>query len=144
MDIELQWATYYDAADECSISRIWGGIHPRMDDIPGRFMGSKIGLKAFSRANQVFGVSDFTTAQIIVGVFASLIIALLVVGGAVVACRKFKPCLNNPAILRMMPGQKYTPAAMDEMDAELGEMQVEDLNDSDERSEGKAVSLESS
>ena len=23
-----QWATYSDAADECSLSRIYGGIHP--------------------------------------------------------------------------------------------------------------------
>ena len=24
----LQWATYRDAADQTSLSRIWGGIHP--------------------------------------------------------------------------------------------------------------------
>ena len=35
----LQWATYQDAADQCSLSRIWGGIHPPIDDIPGRLMG---------------------------------------------------------------------------------------------------------
>lgn len=27
-DIVLQWATYRDASDQCSLSRIWGGIHP--------------------------------------------------------------------------------------------------------------------
>ncbi|MEZ5022882.1 MAG: vanadium-dependent haloperoxidase [Chitinophagales bacterium] len=27
-DITLQWATYRDASDQCSLSRIWGGIHP--------------------------------------------------------------------------------------------------------------------
>ena len=26
--ITLQWASYRDAADQCSLSRIWGGIHP--------------------------------------------------------------------------------------------------------------------
>jgi hypothetical protein len=26
-DITLQWATYQDASDQCSLSRIWGGIH---------------------------------------------------------------------------------------------------------------------
>src|SRR5262249_48569014 len=26
-DIRLQWATYYDAADQAGQSRIWGGIH---------------------------------------------------------------------------------------------------------------------
>ena len=41
-DIEIQWATYRDASNQCSLSRIWGGIHPPVDDIPGRFIGDKI------------------------------------------------------------------------------------------------------
>ena len=36
VDITLQWATYADASDETSLSRIYGGIHPTADDIPGR------------------------------------------------------------------------------------------------------------
>ncbi|NKB78156.1 MAG: hypothetical protein GKR96_14270 [Gammaproteobacteria bacterium] len=51
---QLQWATYQDAADECSISRIYGGIHPIADDIPGRIMGYKIGHKAFNKAMTYF------------------------------------------------------------------------------------------
>ena len=43
MDITLQWATYRDASDQCSLSRIWGGIHPPVDDVPGRLMGIEIG-----------------------------------------------------------------------------------------------------
>jgi hypothetical protein len=54
VDIELQWATYRDAADECSLSRIYGGIHPPQDDIPGRLMGAKIGPQAFHKALQHF------------------------------------------------------------------------------------------
>jgi hypothetical protein len=50
MDIKLQWATYRDASDQCSLSRIWGGIHPPADDIPGRFIGEKIGIDAFNFA----------------------------------------------------------------------------------------------
>ena len=34
VDVELQWATYRDASDECSLSRIYGGIHPYFDDVP--------------------------------------------------------------------------------------------------------------
>lgn len=41
-DITLQWATYYDAAIQTCLSRIWGGIHPPIDDIEGRRMGKKI------------------------------------------------------------------------------------------------------
>ena len=53
-DIVLQWATYHDAADQCSLSRIWGGIHPLQDDLPGRLIGRTIGKKAFILAEQYF------------------------------------------------------------------------------------------
>ena len=55
VDVELQWATYRDASDECSLSRIYGGIHPYFDDVPGRLMGIDIGLDAFDRAAAFFG-----------------------------------------------------------------------------------------
>ncbi len=50
----LQWATYRDASDQTSLSRIWGGIHPPIDDIRGRIIGDKIGKDAFALANQYF------------------------------------------------------------------------------------------
>ena len=55
-DVTLQWATYYDAANESALSRIWGGIHPPADDIPGRKMGMKIGKEAFDKAVSLFFV----------------------------------------------------------------------------------------
>ncbi|MGK7388928.1 MAG: DUF6851 domain-containing protein [Candidatus Cyclobacteriaceae bacterium M2_1C_046] len=54
MDVTLQWATYRDAADQCSLSRIWGSIHPPQDDIPGRIIGRNIGVKASYYAEQYF------------------------------------------------------------------------------------------
>ena len=54
VDVTLQWATYQDASDETSLSRIYGGIHPTADDIPGRFMGSVIGPDAFDHASRYF------------------------------------------------------------------------------------------
>lgn len=54
VDLTLQWATYRDAADQCSLSRIWGGIHPPMDDMPGRLMGEVIGVRAVDVAEQFF------------------------------------------------------------------------------------------
>ena len=57
VDLTLQWAKYYDAADECSLSRIYGGIHPPADDIPGRLMGARIGLDAFELAKLYYGNS---------------------------------------------------------------------------------------
>jgi hypothetical protein len=53
-DITLQWATYRDASDQCSLSRIWGGIHPPADDIPGRKIGIKVGEDAFTHAEKYF------------------------------------------------------------------------------------------
>ena len=50
VDMTLQWATYRDAADQCSLSRIWGGIHPPADDIPGRLIGEKVGRDAMRLA----------------------------------------------------------------------------------------------
>ena len=58
VDLELEWAKYRDASDECSLSRIYGGIHPPADDIPGRLMGSVIGPQAFAFAQSFFGEPD--------------------------------------------------------------------------------------
>ncbi len=53
-DIVLQWATYRDASDQTSLSRIWGGIHPPADDIPGRLIGIEVGIDAFHKAEKIF------------------------------------------------------------------------------------------
>ena len=55
VDVVLQWATYRDASDQTSLSRIWGGIHPPADDIPGRLIGERIGHDAFALATEYFG-----------------------------------------------------------------------------------------
>lgn len=54
VDVILQWATYRDASDQTSLSRIWGGIHPPVDDIPGRLIGAEIGVDAFVLGEQYF------------------------------------------------------------------------------------------
>ncbi len=53
-DLALQWATYQDASDQTSLSRIWGGIHPPIDDIPGRLIGEDIGKLAFETTLDYF------------------------------------------------------------------------------------------
>ena len=50
----LQWATYRDAADQTSLSRIWGGIHPPFDDIPGRKIGILVAADAVRLAERYF------------------------------------------------------------------------------------------
>lgn len=61
VDVTLQWATYKDAADQCSLSRIWGGIHPPADDIPGRYIGCDLGNACFSRAVEYYNGSSIIT-----------------------------------------------------------------------------------
>ena len=69
VDITLQWATYRDASDQCSLSRIWGGIHPPADDIPGRIIGEEIGVEVYNFAVPYFngstlGVEDYLIESI--------------------------------------------------------------------------------
>jgi len=54
MDVTLQWATFRDASDQTSLSRIWGGIHPPVDDIPGRWLGVKVADGAIRLADSYF------------------------------------------------------------------------------------------
>ena len=53
-DVTLQWATYYDAADQAGVSRLFGGIHVPADDFGGRQMGSLCGKAAWALAQQHF------------------------------------------------------------------------------------------
>lgn len=53
-DVTLQWATYYDAADQAGLSRLYGGIHIEADDLAGRVMGSAIGRAAWALAQACF------------------------------------------------------------------------------------------
>jgi hypothetical protein len=52
--LTLQWATYYDAADQAGISRIYGGIHIAADDFAGRRIGSRVGKQAWALAERYF------------------------------------------------------------------------------------------
>ncbi len=59
--IELQWATYYDAADQAGLSRMWGGIHPPVDDFAGRRAGSQCGQGVWAQAQKYFDGSIFAS-----------------------------------------------------------------------------------
>lgn len=54
VDVTLQWASYFDAADQAGQSRLWGGIHVPADDFGGRRSGARIGQGAFARARAYF------------------------------------------------------------------------------------------
>lgn len=52
--IRLQWATFYDAADQAGQSRLFGGIHVTADDFAGRMVGSICGKDAWELAKTFF------------------------------------------------------------------------------------------
>ena len=60
-DVELQWGTYFDAADQAGLSRLWGGIHVSVDDLTGRIVGSQCGQSAWALAQKYFDGSITTT-----------------------------------------------------------------------------------
>ena len=53
-DVLLQWATYYDAADEAGLSRLYGGIHVQADDFDGRVIGDYVGREVWDLAQLYF------------------------------------------------------------------------------------------
>jgi hypothetical protein len=53
-DVTLQWATYFDAADQAGISRLYGGIHIVQDDTEGRHVGAIVGSDAWALAERYF------------------------------------------------------------------------------------------
>jgi hypothetical protein len=55
--ITMQWATYYDAADQAGISRLFMGIHISADDIEGRRAGAICGTEAWELAQRYFNGS---------------------------------------------------------------------------------------
>jgi hypothetical protein len=70
--VELQWGTYYDAADQAGLSRIWGGIHPPADDYSGRLAGRECGLAAWALARRYFdGTVAATPVHIAIGLLNS-------------------------------------------------------------------------
>ncbi len=65
--VDLQWSTYYDAADQAGQSRRWGGIHPSEDDYKSRILGSQVGKSAFDLAEKYWTgaiVNEVMQAQV--------------------------------------------------------------------------------
>ena len=59
--VQLQWGTYFDAADQAGLSRLWGGIHVSVDDLTGRKAGAQCGKAAWDLARRYFDGSILQT-----------------------------------------------------------------------------------
>jgi hypothetical protein len=62
-DVTLEWATYFDAADQAGQSRLYGGIHIQADDFTGRIIGAACGRSAWSLAEDYFAGSVARNAR---------------------------------------------------------------------------------
>jgi hypothetical protein len=58
--LTMQWATYYDAADQAGTSRLYMGIHISADDVEGRKIGAICGREAWTLAQRYFDGSART------------------------------------------------------------------------------------
>jgi hypothetical protein len=63
--VQLQWGTYFDAADQAGLSRLWGGIHVSVDDLTGRRLGSQCGQNVWGLAQKYFDGSILQTPSTI-------------------------------------------------------------------------------
>ncbi|MBM3677358.1 MAG: phosphatase PAP2 family protein, partial [Actinobacteria bacterium] len=52
--VTLRAATFFDAADQAGLSRLYGGIHVSVDDLAGRRLGAIVGKRAWARATAFF------------------------------------------------------------------------------------------
>ena len=58
--VDLQWCSYYDAADQAGQSRRYGGIHPSEDDYHGRHVGTQAVQSSFALAEKYWDGSIFS------------------------------------------------------------------------------------
>ena len=51
-DLTLRWDTFFYAACEAGLSRVYGGIHFPASDLAGRSLGEQVGVAAFQKARR--------------------------------------------------------------------------------------------
>jgi hypothetical protein len=94
VDVTLQYASYYDASDQTSLSRIWGGIHPPQDDLVSRHIGATIGADALAHAKSLYkppGTAPASFGSVGCGIGPELAPALALLG---LARRRRRPKLG--------------------------------------------------
>lgn len=143
VDIVLQWATYRDASDQCSLSRIYGGLHPPQDDIPGRKVGLVIGPQAYNRANELMNADIPRVLSI---TFNNQIVNDNLVGGNLDVTIVFDEVMNtsiNPTIAFPMDNASLaslTPGNGIWLD-DITFVQSYLINDANERLENVAIQV---
>lgn len=117
-NVPLRWHTYYDAADEAGISRLYGGIHIESDDLRGRIMGSRVGVSAFLRARDFFAdpslagnpITNLSTRGNIGSGEATMILGFVVDGDGdkSVLLRGAGPALHDLGVITASPNPEIS------------------------------------
>jgi len=130
VDVQLQWATYSDAADECSLSRIYGGIHPSFDDIPGRFLGAKVAKLAFEKAASLWEEQPWYKDPVKLGVFGAIVSAGTVAGiaGLIIGIMRWR---DKQRKLQQGWNLHNDEVQMEAMESEAGNEEVEEGDEED-------------
>ena len=62
--ITLVWDTFSNAANQAGLSRRYGGIHFKSDDLVGRAVGRKVGDLAWLRALALFNGEGSSSVEV--------------------------------------------------------------------------------
>ena len=100
VDVTLQWAKYIDASDQCSLSRIYGGLHPPQDDINGRLTGMIVGPEAFDKADQTINAGVPRVVQVN---FSDPTIGIANDGGILTVSVTFNEPMNSSILPTILP-----------------------------------------
>lgn len=114
VDITLQWASYKDAADQCSLSRLWGGIHPPIDDIPGRRIGEVVGVMAFDLADSIFTIDN---PALIASSISDSLVNVSDIGGQFIMDFSFNVAMDSTIspLVNLLPGSLNTAVAVNQI-----------------------------
>lgn len=89
--MELQWASFKDAAAQCSIARILGGNHAPMDSIPAVGMGVTIGKKSYAQAVKLFQMDSMSQTEVVMSILVLVFMFLGAIIGTSYGVYKLRP-----------------------------------------------------
>lgn len=123
--LELQWATFSDAAGQCGVARVVGGNHALLDNAAAIKMGATIGQKAYSESMKYFHMDAMSQTEVIM----SILVLVFMFAGALIGTSygvyKLRPQFATTTIdLIRDLRRRITPGA--EAD---GGLQLSDLQD---------------
>eukprot|EP01122_Echinamoeba_exundans_P001649 TRINITY_DN11666_c0_g1_i1.p1 TRINITY_DN11666_c0_g1~~TRINITY_DN11666_c0_g1_i1.p1 ORF type:complete len:770 (-),score=167.10 TRINITY_DN11666_c0_g1_i1:38-2347(-) len=125
---ELQWATYLDAATQCSMARVLGGNHAVMDTVPATQMGLTIGKKAYNHAMKYFRMDAMSQTEVVMSILVLIFMFAAALFGTSYGLYKLRPqfAASTADLIRELR-RRITPGA----DVDNNQLSMSDLSASD-------------